>query len=120
SPMSAPPEHQVASFSRSLAGYTGRGAEGFWDGAPVDFNIPEEFPLDDLVRILNEFADGQGSNILTITAASPATFADAPARPERYDILRVRMGGWSEFFTSMFPESQQQHLRRPVSTPDAD
>ncbi len=117
SPSDKPPEGQLAPFSRSLAGFTGAGTDSIWDGAPTDFNIPEDFPQDALVKVLNEFADGQGSNILTITCASPDTFADAPDRPEMYDLLRVRMGGWSEFFTSMFADSQQQHLRRPQSTP---
>jgi hypothetical protein len=33
--------------------------------------------------------------------------------PEKYDLLRARMGGWSEFFVSMFPAHQAQHQRRP-------
>jgi pyruvate-formate lyase len=118
-PMDRPAAPARASFSRALAGYTGRGTEKIWDGAPTDFNIAEDFPFEDLVRVLEEFAAGQGSNHLTVTCASPETLADAPAPPERYDLLRVRMGGWSEFFTSMFPQSQQQHLRRPVAVPDA-
>jgi len=116
-PMDRPPAPARPTFSRALAGYTGAGAAKIWDGAPTDFNIAEDFPLDDLVRVLEQFAGGQGSNVLTITCASPETLGAAPARPERYDLLRVRMGGWSEFFTSMFPESQQQHLRRPVAVP---
>ena len=102
----------------NAAGYTGDGTSKIWDGAPTDFNIAEDFPKKDLVRVLKEFASGEGSNILTITCASPETLQDAPAKPERYDLLRVRMGGWSELFTAMFPASQQQHLRRPISTPD--
>ena len=119
SSMDRSPDPQPASFSEALAGYTGQGVDKIWDGAPTDFNIAEDFPFEDLVRVLREFADGQGSNILTVTCASPSTLADAPGRPEKYDLLRVRMGGWSEFFTSMFPESQQEHLRRPVSTPES-
>jgi Dyp-type peroxidase family len=116
-PMDRPPAPARPSFSKALAGYSGAGTDKIWDGAPTDFNIAEDFPFDDLVDVLQQFADGQGSNILTVTCASPETLADAPARPERYDLLRVRMGGWSEFFTSMFPQSQQQHLRRPVAVP---
>jgi Dyp-type peroxidase family len=118
SSMDMPPDPKYASFSKSLAGFSGEGAAKIWDGAPTDFNIAEDFPQDALVRILNEFADGQGSNILTITCASPATFAEAPNSPEKFDLLRARMGGWTEFFTSMFPESQQQHQHRPLSTPE--
>lgn len=116
-PMDREPAPARPSFSRALASYTGEGAAAIWDGAPTDFNIAEDFPFDDLVEVLRQFADGRGSNILTVTCASPETLAAAPTRPERYDLLRVRMGGWTEFFTSMFPESQQQHLRRPVAKP---
>ena len=127
SSMDRPPDPQTARFSSSLAAFSGypggeswEGTTKFWDGAPTDFNIDESFPLEDLVRVLSEFADGRGSNILTITTASPKTLAEAPSRPEKYDLLRVRMGGWSEFFTSMFPESQRQQQRRPMSTPEQD
>ncbi|MCH7736744.1 MAG: Dyp-type peroxidase [Chloroflexi bacterium] len=116
SPMDRAPDPQTASFSRALGSYMGSGTDKIWDGAPTEFNIAEDFPLEDLVRVLREFADGQGSNVLTVTCASPKTFADAPGRPEKYDLLRVRMGGWTEFFTSMFPGSQLQHQRRPIST----
>jgi pyruvate-formate lyase len=33
-------------------------------------------------------------------------------------VVRARMGGWSEYFVAMFPAHQQQHRRRPISTPD--
>jgi hypothetical protein len=28
-----------------------------------------------------------------------------PADPEKYDLLRGRMGGWTEFFVTMFPRA---------------
>ncbi|XXF80728.1 hypothetical protein P2318_13520 [Myxococcaceae bacterium GXIMD 01537] len=76
--------------------------------------------MDSLERVLAAFAQGQGSNILTITCANPETFERATQDPEKYDVLRVRMGGWSEFFVAMFPGHQAQHQRRPLSTPDAE
>ncbi len=118
SPMNRAPEHQEAPFSASLAGFTGDGGAAMWDGSPTDFNVAEDFGVAQLTDVLGQFAEGQGSNILTVTAASPSTFEDAPSHPEKYDLLRVRMGGWTEYFTSMFPDSQQQHLRRPLSTPE--
>ena len=116
SSMDKPPHQREIDLFEALKDYDGEGAAAIWNGAPTDFNIPEDFPEDKLVQILREFANGRGSNILTITCASPETFLDAPTHPERYDLLRVRMGGWSEFFTSMFPMSQEQHLRRPISS----
>jgi pyruvate-formate lyase len=103
-----------------VSGYAGHGAAAIWDGAPTDLNIPEDFPFAELVAVLEDFAAGRGSNILTITCASPETLDDAPSKPERYDLLRVRMGGWSEFFSAMFPDSQQQHRRRPMAASDKE
>nr|QKW93937.1 4-hydroxyphenylacetate decarboxylase large subunit [Vitiosangium cumulatum] len=113
-----PVKHQEASFLQALSGYTGPGADSFTSGAPTDFNIREEFPVSSLQRVLTAFAEGRGSNILTVTCANPETFAEASRSPEKYDVLRVRMGGWSEFFVAMFPGHQDQHQRRPLSTSD--
>ena len=87
------------------------------DGAPTDFNIDEDFPVEKLVQVMQQFAQGQSSNILTVTVANPDTFSEAVDSPEQYDLLRVRTGGWTNFFTSVFPIIQDQHRRRPVSTP---
>jgi len=118
SPADLPIEHQHASFEESLAGFDGIGAELMSDGAPTDFNIDEDFPVERLVRVMQQFARGQSSNILTVTVANPDTFTEATGSPEQYDLLRVRTGGWTNFFTSVFPTIQDQHRRRPVSTPE--
>lgn len=117
SPADLPIEPQYAGFEEALAGFQGKGAELMTDGAPTDFNIDEEFPVDKIVRIMQQFAAGQSSNILTITVANADTFEKAVVSPEQYNLLRVRTGGWSNFFTSVFPLVQDQHRRRPVSTP---
>lgn len=118
SPMDLPVEHQYAGFEASLAGFDGKGAELMSDGAPTDFNIDEDYPAEKIVRVMRQFAEGQSSNILTITVASPDTYSNAVGSPEQYNLLRVRTGGWSNFFTSVFPLSQDQYRRRPVSTPE--
>jgi hypothetical protein len=44
---------------------------------------------------------------------------DTYANPETYEAAtRARMGGWSEFFVTMFPARQAQHQRRPLRRPD--
>lgn len=83
------------------------------DGAPADLNIREDFPLNELVSVLDKFAKGDGGNILTITVANPETFIEAENNPEEYNLLRVRMGGWTEFFITLFPDHKDQHKRRP-------
>ena len=117
SPADLPIEHQFAGFEEALAGFDGKGAEMMTDGAPTDFNIDEDFPVEKLVQVMQQFAQGQSSNILTVTVANPDTFSEAVDSPEQYDLLRVRTGGWTNFFTSVFPIIQDQHRRRPVSTP---
>jgi pyruvate-formate lyase len=87
------------------------------DGAPSDFNIREDFPLDALVDVLCAFADGKGGNIMTVTVANPETMAEAEKSPFDHDLLRVRMGGWTEFFSVLFPEHKKQHRRRPLYVP---
>ncbi|MDT7765657.1 MAG: hypothetical protein QOC63_5077 [Mycobacterium sp.] len=39
------------------------------------------------------------------------------ADPEKYDLLRARMGGWPEFNAAIFPADQAQK-RRPVESPE--
>lgn len=85
------------------------------NGAPADYNLPEAFPEQELADALEAFARGGGGSIATFTVAGPATFRGAEQNPDEYDLLRVRMGGWSEFFIALFPEHREQHKRRPLS-----
>ncbi len=113
-----PIDFQPANFQKILQGFSGKGSSNYPSGAPTDLNIKEDFPSEQLEKVLRAFADGNGSNVLTITCANPETFAGATKDPEKYDLLRVRMGGWSEFFVAMFPAHQAQHQRRPLNLPD--
>ncbi len=64
---------------------------------------------------MRKFSLGKlGSNMLTITCADHETLEKAQKYPERYDLIRVRMGGWSEFFISLYKDFQKQQLRRPM------
>jgi pyruvate-formate lyase len=56
--------------------------------------------------------------MLTISCADPSTLAEAQRFPERYDLVRMRMGGWSEFYVAMFPHLQEHHKRRPIFEAD--
>jgi Dyp-type peroxidase family len=87
---------------------------GIANAAPSDLNIREDFPVERLTELVRAFAHGElGSNMVTITCADPSTYDGAMAFPERYDLLRVRTGGWSEFFVSMF-DFHQEYFRRRV------
>jgi hypothetical protein len=87
------------------------------DGGPADYNLPEDFPEAELAENLGAFAKGGGGSIATFTVANPASFRDAEANPDDFNLLRVRMGGWTEFFIALFPEHREQHKRRPLYTP---
>lgn len=102
------------SLHASLKSYGDPVMERFGDGAPVDYNLPEDFPLADLTAMLRRFADGHGGSICTFTVADPETFVAAQRDPERFNLVRVRMGGWTEFFVTLFPDHQEQHRRRPL------
>ncbi|HTR85268.1 MAG TPA: Dyp-type peroxidase [Reyranella sp.] len=112
-----PIDHNEAPILKTMAGFSGKGVEAMWDGAPNDFNIRESFPVEALEQALMAFAKGRGSSIMTITCADPETYEAATQDPEKYDLLRARMGGWTEFFVTMFPAHQAQHQRRPFELP---
>ncbi|KAI0201671.1 pyruvate formate lyase-domain-containing protein [Astrocystis sublimbata] len=87
---------------------------GISNAAPVDMNIPEDFPLEHLKEFITAFSEGSvGGNLLTLTCADPETYKGASEDPEKYNLVRVRMGGWSEFYPTMFPDYQEQQRRRP-------
>jgi pyruvate-formate lyase len=111
-----PIDPNEAPLLKVMKGYAGAGVEAMWDGAPTDFNIREDFPVEALEQALVAFAQGRGSSIMTITCANADTYEQARRDPEKYDLLRARMGGWTEFFVTMFPAHQAQHQRRPFET----
>jgi len=92
--------------------------QGLSNASPVDMNIAEDFPLPDLQQFVKAYARGEtGSNLITLTCAALATYQAAVGDPERYNLVRVRMGGWTEFYSAMFPAHQEQHQRRQYFTP---
>jgi pyruvate-formate lyase len=108
-------EHvRTCGLRASLRSYANPVMARFGDGAPVDYNIPEDYPLGDLVKFIQRFANGEGGSICTFTVCDPKTFAAAQHNPDLYNLIRVRMGGWTEFFVTLFPHHQEQHKRRPL------
>lgn len=106
---------QVADGVQVLEGMRSQDSFGYANGAPIDFNISEDMNVGRLSMILNAFVDGAGSNVMTVTTADQKTFLDAANSPETFDLLRVRMGGWTEMFVAMHVVHQQVHPRRPYS-----
>ena len=104
-------------LKKSLSSWNNKAFEHFSDGAPADFNIGEDFPLEVLIDVLQDFADGKGGNMMTVTTASTEILCKAKADPEFYNLVRVRMGGWTEFFSVLYGAHKEQHLRRPIYLP---
>ncbi|WP_299084024.1 pyruvate formate lyase family protein [uncultured Ruegeria sp.] len=104
----------LRSLQDSFSSWNHPAFDRFADGAPSDFNIGEDFPRDALLSAVQAFAQGKGSNVMTVTVASTKTLLEASERPFDYDLLRVRMGGWTEFFSVLFEAHRKQHVRRPI------
>jgi pyruvate-formate lyase len=115
SPSDKPPQTQLHDIFTCLNDWNLESINiGLSNAAPVDINICEDFGLRNMEKVIRQFADSElGSNLLTITTSNPETFAQAHIFPEKYDLVRVRQGGWSEFYIAMFPEHQQYISRRP-------
>lgn len=108
------PQVPAIKFMDGLESFSDSSINLLSDGAPPDFNIKEDFDEASLTKIIKEFANGHGGNMLTITVSDPESFLNAQENPDDYNLLRVRMGGWTEFFISLFPALQEQHRRRPL------
>lgn len=84
----------------------------FFSGAVLDLNIDESYRYESLVEDISSLAyQDKGTNLTTITVCSREIMEQARNNTDR-DLLRFRMGGWSEFAVAMFPELLEQHIRR--------
>ncbi|NOY72094.1 MAG: Dyp-type peroxidase [Gammaproteobacteria bacterium] len=115
SPSDMPPQTEPYNIFESLKDWNVDSINiGLSNAAPIDLNVREDFPVDEMNKVIKQFADGEiGSNLITVTAGDPETFEQSKTFPERYDLVRVRQGGWSEFYIAMFPEHQHYISRRP-------
>ena len=107
---------RTGQITQAFASFGHSCMERLGDGGAVDYNIPEDFDPQALARLLGEFAKGNKGSVATFTVADPETFRKAQDSPEDYNLVRVRMGGWTEFFVTLFPAHQAQHSRRPLYT----
>lgn len=119
SPQDLPPKPGTRNIYNVMRSYRQDAVEyGIADTAPVDLNIPENFPLSDLRQFIKDYAAGWvGGNLLTLTCADLKTLQEASKDPEKYGLVRVRMGGWTEFYSTMFPGHQDHHQRRLTVVP---
>ena len=85
-------------------------------GSPIDLGMSERYVVGDagttrLMGLMKSFTELSG-NLLTISVADVAVLKDAQLHPEQYKDLRVRMGGWSAYFTMLSKDQQEHHIRK--------
>lgn len=85
-------------------------------GSPLDLGMSGQYVQGEegtrrLVGLMDSFLE-LGGNLLTISVADSGILRDAQKHPENYRDLRVRMGGWSAYFTMLSKEQQEHHIRK--------
>jgi choline trimethylamine-lyase len=85
-------------------------------GSPLDLRIDEKLVSGEegrgrLIGIIRSFI-ALGGNMLTLSVASTDALRKAQLEPEKYRDLRVRMGGWSAYFTMLSKEQQEHHIKK--------
>ncbi|UOQ75277.1 hypothetical protein [Hymenobacter cellulosilyticus] len=102
----------MGTLEQSMKSYKHECMNQLGDGAPVDYNIPENYPLANLQRILRDFANGEGGSIATFTVADPATMAAARSG-RRTTTCCACAWGLDGVFHRAVSGHQAQHRRRP-------
>ena len=83
----------------------------FASGSVFDFNVDEDIDEDYLVSCLEDFTTTHGPNIITVTVCDRKHMEQLETVANK-DLLRFRMGGWSEYGVAMFPKLLDQQIRR--------
>ncbi|MFW6190005.1 MAG: pyruvate formate lyase family protein [Planctomycetota bacterium] len=85
-------------------------------GGPLDLRMPlrhveGEEGTDRMVGLIRAFVETGGA-MMTLTVADTEELRAAQREPDKHESLRVRMGGWSAYFTMLSREQQDHHIRR--------
>ncbi len=85
-------------------------------GAPLDLRLGRRLVEGSegtgrMAALIRSFVD-TGGTIMTLTVADTEELRAAQREPDRYQSLRVRMGGWCAYFTMLSREQQTHHIRR--------
>ena len=85
-------------------------------GAPLDLRLARKLVEGDvgtarMIALIRSLVD-LGGSMMTLTVADTEELRAAQRDPDRYRSLRVRMGGWCAYFTSLSREQQEHHIHR--------
>ena len=64
-----------------------------------------------MASLIRAFVD-LGGSMMTLTVTDAEELREAQREPEKHRSLRVRMGGWSAYFTMLSRPQQEHHIRR--------
>ncbi|HPD13977.1 MAG TPA: pyruvate formate lyase family protein [Planctomycetota bacterium] len=85
-------------------------------GGPLDLRLARRLVEGDagtarMAGLVRGFVESGGA-MMTLTVADTEELRAAQREPDRYQSLRVRMGGWCAYFTMLSREQQDHHIRR--------
>lgn len=114
--LSPAPSRDISGPTAALHSYFCLNTSTMAAGAPIDLRVSlnglegEEGTrrIEAMIRTFLE----SGGNMMTLTITSVEELRRAMACPQQYRSLRVRMGGWSAYYTLLSRESQKIHLKR--------
>ena len=114
--MSPVPSRDVSGPTAALHSYLKLHTDSMAAGAPIDLRVSlsgleGEEGTRRIAAMIKTFIQ-MGGNMMTLTITSAEELRRAMEAPEKYRGLRVRMGGWSAYYTMLSKESQKVHLKR--------
>lgn len=85
-------------------------------GGPLDLRVSKKLVQGEegtrcMAALIRSFCD-LGGSMMTLTVADAEELRAAQENPDSYRSLRVRMGGWSAYFTMLSREQQDHHIQR--------
>jgi formate C-acetyltransferase len=106
----------MAGIPPAILSYAKMHPERLPAGCPLDLRLSRRLVerqegLARMTGLVRAFVETGGS-MMTLTVADTEELRAAQKQPERYRSLRVRMGGWSAYFTMLSTEQQEHHIRR--------
>lgn len=114
--MSPVPSRDISGPTAAINSYLKLNTSSMAAGAPIDLRVSingleGEEGTKRIAALIETFIE-MGGNMMTLTITSVEELRRAMANPEKYRGLRVRMGGWSAYYTLLSRESQKVHLKR--------
>lgn len=114
--MSPVPSRDISGPTAAINSYLKLNTSSMAAGAPIDLRVSingleGEEGTRRIAALVETFIE-MGGNMMTLTITSVEELRRAMENPEKYRGLRVRMGGWSAYYTLLSKESQKIHLKR--------